>query len=75
MCFHSKTKLKTKGNCSPETIVLTRFPCITYQGTSKRKVVRPLIFPHVKVRIKRFHLNGNITEVYPQTQKLEQHTK
>ena len=75
MYFHSKTKLKTKSNRSTETIVLTSFPCIPYQGISKRRVVGPLIFRHVKVRLKRFHLNGNIIEVYPQTQKLELHTK
>ena len=45
------------------------------RGFEKGNVVGPLIFPHVKVRLKRFHLNGNIIEVYPQTQKLEQHTK
>ena len=45
------------------------------RGLPNVNVVGPLIFPHVKVRLKRFHLNGNIIEVYPQTEKLEQHTK
>ena len=30
---------------------------------------------HVKVLLKRFHLNGNIIGFHPQTQKLGQHTK
>ena len=29
---------------------------------------------HVKVKPKRFHLNGNIKGFLPRTQKLEQHT-
>ena len=30
---------------------------------------------HVKVLLKRFHLNGHTTEFHPQTQELELHTK
>ena len=30
---------------------------------------------HVKVRQKRFHLNGDTTGFHPQAQKLELHTK
>ena len=30
---------------------------------------------HMKVLLKRFYLNGNIIGFYPQTQKLELHTK
>ena len=30
---------------------------------------------HMKVLLKRFHLNGNTIEFHPQTQMLELHTK
>ena len=66
MYFHSKTKLKNEEYA---------FRVSHTRGFPNVNVVGPLIFPHVKVRLKRFHLNGNIIGFHQQTQKLELHTK
>ena len=49
------------------------YPFTTRSGPSQKFVskMRKNKQHYVKVLLKRFHMNGHITEIYPRTQKLE----
>jgi len=62
-----------RDNVTPLTLLLPRVPKMRIEEKSQISFCKILKYKwrHVKVLLKRFHLNGHIIGFHPQTQNLE----